>query len=111
MLCDGINQTETLFELKYKLTTEVGNYRAATIKCEECYDLKDQLEAFKCSQSGYSNSQTEQAISKNLIAWLTNKTKSLITIRDLETSIRKIEPNFQSPIGNFIYYPRISRGY
>lgn len=109
MLCD--DNGWTLFQLKSEITAEVGNYRTAVVKCEQYNDLKAQLEAFKRSEASYSNPDTEKIISDNLKNWEANKWRYLGKVRHLESSIRKIEPNFQSPVNTFNYYPRVGKGY
>jgi len=108
MLCDD---KLTLVKWKSELTSEVANYRTATIKCEEFYDLQDQSESFKRTEPNYKNPYDDNSIQDNLRIWEGNKAKGLINVRRLEAKIKLTDTRFQSPIGNYVHYPRISRGF
>jgi len=108
MLCDD---KLTLVEWKAELTTKVADYRTATIKCEEFYDLQEQSEYFKRTEPSYRNPYNDKSIQDNLRIWSGNKAKCLIKVRELEVKIKFADTRFQSPIGNYVHYPRIGRGY
>jgi hypothetical protein len=57
MLCDDSNYK--LFELKYRITIETANYRAAVVKCERYYDLQEQLITYKQVNPSYSCPELE----------------------------------------------------
>jgi hypothetical protein len=108
-LCD--DNGYSLFQLKVEITSETGNYRAAVVKCEQYQDLKEQVDTYRQSEPDYDSYDAETKISKKLKDYQADKIKCLAKVRELETTIRKIEPDFQSPVGNFNYYPRIGKGY
>jgi hypothetical protein len=58
----------------------------------------------------FRDPMNEKSIDDDLKHWQGEKAKSLIKVRHLEGSLKKIEPGFQSPI-KFNYYPRINKGY
>jgi len=108
ILCDD---KLTLVDWKVELTKEVANYRTATVKCEEFYDLQAQSESFKQTEPNYKNPYDDKFIGDSLRIWEGNKTKGLINVRRLEAQIKLRDSHFQSPINNYVHYPRISRGY
>ena len=108
MLCDD---KLNIVNWKSELTSEVANYRTATIKCEEFYDLQEQSESFKRTEPNYKNPYDDKSIEDNLKIWEDNKAKCWSKVRRLETKIMSTGTRFQSPIGNYVHYPRISRGY
>ena len=63
MLCDA---KLDLVKLKSELTSEVANYRTATIKCEEFYDLQAQSESFKQTEPNYKNPYDDKYIKNSL---------------------------------------------
>jgi hypothetical protein len=108
-LCD--DKSYSLFQLKIELTTETGNYRASEVKCEQYQDLKEQVDRYKESEPNYDTSDAVKKIAQKLKDYQADKYKCLAKIRELETNIKIIEPGFQSPVGNFNYYPRVGKGY
>lgn len=102
--CDS-NDVETLYELKLNLTGETAKYRSSVIYYEFFTDLHNQVTGRSVNQR---NIDQEQTYISSAIELYTKMEESLMKIREIETSIRRIEPNFQSPIQP-ISYLRIGR--
>lgn len=108
ILCD--DNGWTLFKLKHNLTLATADYRVAEVKCEQYYDLQEQRRIYKISDPYFSDPNGDKSVKQDLMDWQAKKTLSLTKVREIEGSIRKYEPGFQSPI-KFNYYPRINKGY
>lgn len=107
MLCD--DNGWTLYELKTKLTSEVAKYRISNINVEKYYDLHEQLK--QISHPNYRNISLEEEYINNIKKWISEYNESLTKINQLETSIKRIEPDFKSPISINHNYPRVGRRY
>jgi hypothetical protein len=90
-LCDG----ETIYQLKANLTLETAKYRIAIVNYEFNIDLYHQAAGRPIYEREPEVEQTLVCSAKNT---LTEMKESLAKIREIETSIRKIEPGFLSPI-------------
>ena len=96
-LCDD-NGYSTLFNLKYRLTAEVAVFRQSVIN-HECYsDMYEQLTNYL--PSGFRDIPREQWLDNQIQSWQLRMNESLNRARQIEASIKAIEPNFNSPLAN-----------
>lgn len=99
-LCDD---GDTLSQLKLDLTLEVGRYRISAVNYEMYTDLQNQIRNLTSSSSSDLNYLTTKTSNA-----LTEMRDSLNNARLIETNIRRLEPDFRSPI-TVINYLRIFR--
>jgi hypothetical protein len=52
--------------LKHDLTIVTGNYRVAEVKCEQYYDLKEQVRNYKASDSSFLDTKGDKSIDDDL---------------------------------------------
>jgi hypothetical protein len=98
-LCDG----SFLSQLKLNLTYETSVYRHNHVTYEYLVDLKNQMENLP---SDLRNLEDEEYMVNKANSKLIEMNESLNRVRTIENNIRRLEPNFQSPI-RAIRYPRI----
>jgi hypothetical protein len=98
MLCDE-GDWYKLYELKGNLTREIANYNITMIKIGEYSDLQTQLN--EVSRPNYRNFSQESFYSSKLDTWQKRSINSLNNIRQIECSIRMIDPNFKSSVAHF----------
>lgn len=98
-LCDD---GDSLSQLKLDLTLEVGRYRISVVNYEMYMDIKNQI-----INSTSSNSDLSYLTTK-LNNALGEMRDSLNNARLIETNIRRLEPDFRSPITS-INYLRVYR--
>lgn len=98
-LCDS----SFLSQLKLNLTYETSVYRHNHVTYEYLVDLKNQMENLP---SDLRNLEDEEYMVNKANSKLIEMNESLNRVRTIENSIRRLEPNFQSPI-TAIRYPRI----
>lgn len=95
MLCDD-GDIYTLYELKTNLTKETANYHIATLKIQEYNDLHNHLR--EISTPRFRNFQLETIYSYNVESWRIKMINSLNNVRQIENTIRNIDPNFRSSL-------------
>jgi len=107
ILCD--DNCLTLYELKTKLTSEVANYRVSIINIEQYSDLQEQLK--QISRPNFRNFNLEESYASKYHNAMRVHDQSITIINKLEASIKRIEPDFKSPLRFNNYYPRVGRGF
>jgi len=106
MLCD--DNGWRLFELKSQLTSELAKYRISIISFEEYSDLQEQLN--QISRPNFRNFSLEEYYTNRIQNALKEQNQSITIINNLEASIKRIEPDFKTPIASN-YFGRVGRGY
>lgn len=99
-LCDD---GDSLNQLKLDLTLEVARFRISTVNYEMYTDLKNQISNLPSNIDSDLNYLANKA--SNALQEMRN---SLDNARLIETNIRRLEPDFRSPITT-ISYLRIGR--
>ena len=102
MLCD--DSVVTLYELKTRLTVEIGHYNIAAVKVEKYIELEEQLK--EISRPNFRNFSQEEFYNDKINSWVSRKVKSLHNARVLEHAIKKIQPDFKS-VTTGVSYPRV----
>jgi hypothetical protein len=86
-----------LYELKRSLTKEIANFRLANIECALYKDLQEQETKFSLLVRT-TDLDREEELANNFRDSISKMQESLSKVKDLETSIIKIEPGFKSRI-------------
>lgn len=106
LLCDDSDDIlRVLTQLKFNLSYEVSNYRTHNIAYEYLVDIKRIGEDLPMENRNFED---ERYLAGKVHSKLSDMNGSLNKIRSIESEIRKLDPNFQSPM-RAIYYPRVGR--
>jgi len=95
LLCD--DHGYLLYELKRNLTKEIAKWRLADIECALYQDLQEQETKF-CLKVRTTDLDREEEIHNNLIQSVAKMHNALSNMKDIENTIKKLDPNFKSPI-------------
>jgi hypothetical protein len=90
------------------LTSELAKYRISIISFEEYSDLQEQLN--QISRPNFRNFSLEEYYTNRIQNALKEQNQSITIINNLEASIKRIEPDFKTPIASN-YFGRVGRGY
>jgi len=101
-LCD--DNSYTLFQLKKNLTSEIANFRTCLVN-HECYSDLHQQSTNYWPREGWDSSYQESLDTKIRSSQI-QMTQSIDRIREIEDSIKVIEPKFRSSI-NYNNYNHI----
>jgi hypothetical protein len=107
MLCD--DNVSNLYELKTQLTSELAKYRVSLVKIEQYTDLQQQLSQIPRPNYRNWDDLNEYYINKHNSA-VNKKNQSLTILNSLEAAIKRIEPDFKTPVDSN-YYGRVARGF
>jgi hypothetical protein len=94
--------------LKNQLTSELAKYRISLINIEQYSDLQEQLK--QISRPNFKNFNLEEYYTNMCQNAIKEHDESITSIKNLEVSIKKIEPNFKTPISSS-YFGRVGRGF
>jgi len=90
------------------LTSELAKYRISLISIEQYSDLQEQLK--EISRPNFRNFSLEEYYTNKCQSAIREHNQSIAIINNLEASIKRIEPNFNTPITSS-YFGRVGRGF
>lgn len=105
LLCDDGENLRILTQLKFDLSYEISRYRTHNISYEYLVDIKKIGEDVPMENR---NLEDERYLAGQIRGKLSDMNGSLNNVRKIESEIRKLDPNFQSPM-RAIYYPRVGK--